>query len=164
MDPTVAIQRGQSRKRIDIGGLDLGILAILQDKSGDLVIVGQLAKNLCVGGIAATRLLAVRQTHYLEQDMGKLLGRIDVELLARKLPNARTQGIDLDLGFGAKIGKLALVDGHAAALHDGKRRNKRQVDIEEDACAAVVLKFLDEGLDQRQRNLSLKLCGFNTIF
>ena len=60
--------------------------------------------------------------------MRELLGRVDVELLARKLENLRAQGLKLGTRFNRDGGQGLNIDGGADALHAGKHANQGRVD------------------------------------
>ena len=105
MHAPVSVTAGDVGKRIDIGRLDLRELTVMDHGGGQLVNLGQLLENLCIGRIAALRFLPMRKFEHLEQDMPELLGRIDVELLARKLVYLRFQLVDFNLGACTEIGK-----------------------------------------------------------
>lgn len=76
-----AVRGDHAGKRIDVGRLDLREFAVLEHERRELVFGGKLLEHAGVGREAALGLLQGGQADYIEQDMGKLLGGIDVELL-----------------------------------------------------------------------------------
>ena len=138
-------------QRVDVGRLDFGELAVAQDERGQLVNLGELLEHLRVGGISALRLLLRRQAQDLEQDMTELFGRVDVELLAGKLDDPRAQGIDVALRALADLVEVRDVDRGARALHRGKHRDKRQIDLGVCAHQSVVFERAGKRLLERAR-------------
>jgi NADH:ubiquinone oxidoreductase subunit 5 (subunit L)/multisubunit Na+/H+ antiporter MnhA subunit len=66
--------------------VQLGEAAVLEQQPGQRVVERQLLEHVLVGrGLALGRLLLHRQALLLEQDLLDLLGRIEVERLARRL-------------------------------------------------------------------------------
>jgi len=69
-----AVRVGQQRQRVDVGGLQLGDLPMLQDQADHLVLVPELLEDRCVGGEPGPCALRARQLQLVEQDLLKLLG------------------------------------------------------------------------------------------
>jgi len=69
-------------QRVDIRTFQLLIFAVFKDLFADWVIRGKVFKGLGIGGVALAGLLGRGKAHFHEQKLGKLLGRVDVELTA----------------------------------------------------------------------------------
>ena len=110
------------RQRIGIGGAELRELAPVEHAAGELdALRGQILQRVRIGAPGAGRgLAAAGQAHAAEEDVAQLLGRADVEALAREL-------IDLLLdpgGGGGEIVRQAAqelrIDQDAFHLHRGQ--------------------------------------------
>ena len=131
-----------ARQGIDVGGLDLGKLAVAQHERGQVVLMRELLEHGRVGGVAALVLLEGLQAQHLEQNARELLGGIEVELLPRHVEYASAQFVELGLRGCAQLGQTVAVHRGTRALHDGEHGHERQVDVEVRARAAVALKRL----------------------
>ncbi len=116
-----------ARQGIGIGAAQLGETAPFQNLLGDLVALGgHLFQRIDIGGPGAGLGLAPAfQAHLAEQDVAQLLGRADIEILARQLVDL---GFQSALDLAEIVGETAQqirIDGDAAPLHVGQHHGKR---------------------------------------
>jgi hypothetical protein len=71
----------QLRQRVDVGGLELRKLPVLQDQADDRVLLSQCLECVGVGRVAGLGALADRKAQVFEQDLRQLLWSVEVELL-----------------------------------------------------------------------------------
>ena len=78
---------GQQRQGVNVVGLELGQLPVLQHLARDLVMLRQLFQHIHGGRnhLAPPILDGLGQVHFVEQHIAQLLGRIDVEAMAGAL-------------------------------------------------------------------------------
>ena len=69
------------RQRIEVGGAELGELAVLEDERGDGMVLGEFFEDVLRGGddFALAVLHGLGEEHLVEEDVAELLGRVDVE-------------------------------------------------------------------------------------
>ena len=91
--------------------------------------------------------------------MAELLGRIDVELLARQVDDFLPQRIDFPLRHAAHFGKRDAIERGADALHARERRDERRVDVGVACKASVLVQRLAQGLAQHARDRCVSGCG-----
>ena len=90
----------QRRQGVEVGALELGELAVLDQEPGQRVLGGQLLQDLRVGArLAAGGLLERGQLQLVEQDLAELRAGADVEL-------APGQRVDLRLDRRQPLGEL----------------------------------------------------------
>ena len=72
------------RERVEVGGLELGELAVFEDEGGDGVVLGEFFEDVLRGGddLALAVLHGLGEEHLVEEDVAELLGRVDVEAVA----------------------------------------------------------------------------------
>ena len=150
-----AIATTQRAQRIQVSGLDLGLLTPIQDQTHDLVVTGKVAQHLGVGRIvAALGLLEAlgRKPHNVKQHVRELHGAADVKgLVTRQVSN-----VSLNLGnLGSKpLGQTMQTVGvheHARALHLGKHRHEWHLDAIEHVGGVLAGHAVAQRCDQRQR-------------
>ena len=73
------------RQRVDVRAFELRVLAVLDDLCRQRVGLGQLFQDVGIGARAGFGFLDDRQAEFLEQDLGQLFGRADVERVAGEL-------------------------------------------------------------------------------
>ena len=116
-------------QRVEVGALELGELAVLDDLLGDGVDGGEHREHGCIGRVAGLGLLAVRQTHALEEHLRELLGRVHQELTAGQLVNLGAKQVDVAGGIRREPGQHAGVEPDADALHARQNRHERHLDV-----------------------------------
>ena len=72
-------------QRVDVGALELGELAVLDDLGRERMWSGEFFEDVGVGAGAGLGFLDDRQPQLVEQDFRELLGRVDVERVAGEL-------------------------------------------------------------------------------
>ena len=126
------VTAAQRAQRVQIGGLDLGLLTPVQDQTHDFVVTGKVAQHLGVGRIVAALGLFEalgRKPHNVKQHVRELHRAADIKgLVAGQVTNAA-----LDLGNLSRqaLGQTMQTVGvykHARALHLGKHRHERHLD------------------------------------
>ena len=72
------------REGVEVGGLELGELAVFEDEGGDGVVLGELFEDVLRGGddFAFAVLHGLGEEHLVEEDVAELLGGVDVEAVA----------------------------------------------------------------------------------
>ena len=155
-----AVAENLARQRVEVGRLDLHALAIVEDVGHHGVVACKALEKLGVRGVeaglglleGATRLgVARRQAEGVKEHAGELGGRVDVELLARKVEDARANLLDLARKQAGLMGEDFRVHLHAVALEHREHRDKRHLDVSHAGLGAVLLKKLVEHLAQRQK-------------
>ena len=149
------VTTAQRAQRVQIGRLNLGLLAPVQNQAHDLVVAGKVAQHLGVGRIVAALGLFEalgRKPHNIKQHVRELHGAADVKgLVASQVANAA-----LNLG---NLGRQALgqtvqavgVHEHARALHLGKHRHERHLDAIEHVGGILTGHELAQLRHERQR-------------
>ena len=124
MDPPV-LGVDQLRQRVEIGALELGKLAMLQQERGERVLLGQLLEHVLRGApIAAGSLLERRQLELLEEHLAELRARVDIERPAGQLVHVL---LERRQPLGEIAGQLPQPPGvnlHPGALHPGQDRDQ----------------------------------------
>ena len=147
-----AVDGPHAGQGVDVGVLDLRELAVAQDEVGQGMDGRQLREHLGIGGVPSLVLLHRGQLQHLEEDVGQLLGRTQVERLAGQFVNLGRETVHLGLGLAPQRLQTLHVDGGAHALHDGEHPHERQVDVGIGVPAAVLLqRLLQEPLQQSGR-------------
>ena len=77
-----AVRGDQLRQRVDVGALQLGEGAVLEDEPRERVLLGQLLQHVLIGRGAGLEPLHHRQLQLGEEDLRQLAGRGDVEGVA----------------------------------------------------------------------------------
>ena len=88
-------RQDQLRQRIDVGALELCVVAIFDDFGGQWMEQGQLFERLGIHARPRLGPLHDGQFQLLEQQIAKLNPRVDVELAAGDLKNLPLQPHDL---------------------------------------------------------------------
>ena len=133
---------------------------MLQDQLGQRVVERELRERVFVGGgLARGRLLLHRQAQAIEQDLLDLLGRAEVEGLARRRIRVLLLLQDLFSELVALRLELLLVEQHAVALHAEEHGEHRHLDFAIHKRELFVrLDSRVEQVVQRQHAIGL-LCG-----
>src|SRR5215207_776114 len=106
------------RERVDIGALELLKLAVFQDKSWELVPhCRELLQDVSIGGGARLRLFQHRQLMFLEQDGGKLTGRVEIEIRSGDTSDLLVQSGEVGAQLVAQPPEEVPIDGDTAPLH-----------------------------------------------
>ena len=118
-------------QRVEVGGLELGGLAIGEDVADDRVLAFERGERLLVGfvlaGLGLLRL--VGETELVEEDFSQLLGRGDVERAVGVDVDGFRQLVDLDLQLVADDAKRGGIDGDALHFHADEHRQQRAFDF-----------------------------------
>ena len=118
------------RQLVGVGVLELGDAAVVEDQPRQRVVEGELLQHLLVGRRRlGRRALDHRQALALEQDLAELLGRVEVEGLARRLVGARFEFEHAAAELVALPRQRRAVDQHAVALHAVEHLGHRQFDV-----------------------------------
>ena len=122
---------GQQWQRVDVVGLELGQLPVLQHLARNLVMLRQLFEHIHGRGdyLAASVLDGLGQVHFVEQHVAQLLGRIDVEAMAGARKDLLAHPLHLYGQPLAHVGEHGTVDAHARLFHAQQDGNQRQVDV-----------------------------------
>ena len=147
-----AVRAHLLRQRVDVGGLELGLLAVLdQERRQAVPARRELAQHVGVGGGSPGLGGAAqhRQAAALEQHVCELLRRVDVERPARL-------GVDLALQLGQRGNQAPVellehrgVEADPVPLHLLEHGHQRQLDGREDPLEALLLEALVQ--ERRQR-------------
>jgi len=149
VDATVTQDVG--RQCVEVGGLDLGALAVLEDVGHHVMAGGQVREHLCVRRVEArTRLLETKggQTEHVKEYVTELLRGIEVEVLPRLVLDVSDHLANLDAQLARLLGEDGRVDGESRALHGGEHGEKRHLDSVEELARAVRLERRVEPLAQ----------------
>ena len=126
-------ERGQ---RVDIGALELGVLAVLEQLRRQRMERGEFLEHLRIGARAGLRPLHDRQPELVEEHGPHLERRGDREGVAG-------EGVDLPLEgrkprrvVGRERGEHAAVDPHAAEFHVGEHRASGSLHVAKSAVEA----------------------------
>ena len=117
---------------------------------------GKLLEHACVGREAALGLLQGGQADYVEQDMGKLLGGIDVELLPRRSVDLGAKAIDLVAGRAGKGSESIDVDSGTRPLHAVEDADEGRVDLLVDRTYLMLIERGRQGVDKRSKRRRLE--------
>ena len=152
----------ERRQRVEVGGLDLGALAVLEHLGHDRVVGGEVAEDLGIGGVEAA-LGALEpvggEPQHVEEHVAQLLGGVDVEVLAGLRVDLLDHRVDLCAELGGLRREHAGVDPQAQALHLGEHRQQRHLHIVEQARRAVLLELLAKDCDQALGGHGVERCG-----
>ena len=146
-------------QRIDVGGAQLGILAVLQNLRTHRVLFCQLLQHLRAGGVARAGLLGCGQAHALEQHLSQLLGRIEVDSLPRQLGDLVDQAGDGSVEGHAQRSQCVRVHQEALPLHVPQHEGQRHLDVPEHAvqiARAHLLRLLNGKAVNRLRRTGCK--------
>ena len=129
------------RQLVGVGALELRQAPVLQQLGRQRIVLGQLLQHLLVGaGDAAGRLLHHRQAELGEQDLADLLGRAQVEGLAREVVRLLLELHHALAQLGALPGQDRAVDQHAVALDAVQRLAAAHLQVVDEAQFAVGLQ------------------------
>ena len=129
MQPSLRVHQG--RQRVDVRGLELRDLPVLEDERHRLVPLLQLLEDRCVRRTPGAGPLRGGQRELVEQDRLELLRRADVERVADELEDPRLQPGELRPELVAHGGERTEVDEHAGELHARQHRDERHLDLVE---------------------------------
>ncbi len=109
----------QVRQRVEVGGAELGELAVFEDERGDGVVLGELFEDVLRGGddFALAVLHGLGEVHFVEEDVAELLGRVDVEAVAGFGEDALGEGVHVDGEARGHGGENGGVDADAGLFH-----------------------------------------------
>ena len=116
-------------QRIQVGGAELGELAVFEDERGDGVMLGEFFEDVLRGGddLALAVLHGLGELHLVEEDVAELLGRVDVEAISGLGVDALGEGVHLDGEARGHGGEDAGVDADAGLFHSQEDGDERQV-------------------------------------
>ena len=116
-----------ARKRVGIGGFELGQLPPVDDLARQLMAHGgQVLEHLGRGRpLPGLGLRAARQAHLAEQDVAQLLGRADIEAFAGQFLDFRFQRRGALRQFARQPRQDLPVDADAALFHAHQHRGQR---------------------------------------
>ena len=136
------------RQRVGIGGAELRELAPVEHAAGELdALGGQILQHVGVGApCAGLGLPSAGQAHAAEEDVTQLLGRADIEALARELMDLY---LDRGGGGGEFVRQAAQdfrIDQDAFHLHRGQDADERALERFVDGALSLCRK---PGLEQQ---------------
>ena len=130
----------QQRQRIDVGALELGELAVLEEQPREGMARGELLEHLGIGARAGLRPLHDRQTELVEEHGADLDRRGDGE-------GVPGQEVDLPLERGKTLGvargeplQQRRVDPHPVVFHRGEDRGEGDLDVLEERAESLLLQ------------------------
>ena len=112
---------------LHIGGVELGVLPVLQDGVHDGMLSPELFQHLGVGGPAGLGLFHRGQTQLFKKDAAQLLGGVNVEALPRQVVNDLLVSLDAPLEHLAELGQGLPVHQEARLLHPGQDGTQGQL-------------------------------------
>ncbi len=117
----------------------LGELAVLEEELGQRVLGlgGERLQDLGVRRAARLRLLDDGEAEVVEEDVGELLGRVRVELLAGRDRELRAQARDAVAEHARVLPQHARVERNALALHGRQHAHERHLDRLEELAHVV---------------------------
>src|SRR5918992_4288707 len=122
----------QLRQRVDVGALELGELAVLDDQTRQLVLRRKLFEHVYGGRDSPGLGLASDLEIKLLENLPELNRRVDVELLTGKLVNLRREPRQLFLHLAPGLVERCRVHADPYALHLEKYLDQRQLDLRVD--------------------------------
>ncbi len=146
----------QGGQRIQIGGLDLGQLAILGQMIHDGVRAAKLLHDAGIGGKAGLRPLWRGQPQLDKEHLGQLLSRVQVERVAGGLVNPFLQiahALRQFLGHALQKGH---VQSHAMALHLDEHRDQGQFHLLVQPHQLLLRQFFAQRLHQAQGHVHIR--------
>src|SRR5213592_4725824 len=116
-------------QRVDVGRLELGELAVLDQESGNLVAHRcQLLEDVVIGRRAGLRPLEDRELVLLEQDVPELGGGVDVELGARDAVDRLLELRQLVRERPRDLAEALEIYQHPVPLHLDEHGDERHLD------------------------------------
>ena len=121
----------QQWQRVHVSGFQLGELPVFQHQARDFVLGGQAFEHVHGGGDSFPFAVFHRlgQVELVEQNVAKLLGRVDVEFLSGKLvdlPRHRLAIAIQPLGHG---GQHVAINLHAGIFHARQHGHQRKINF-----------------------------------
>ena len=114
----------EARQGIHISGFQFAEASIIQNFSRQFVLHGKLCQHIFIRGVARLGFLDGGQFQFLEQDLAKLLGRVDIELHPRLPINGFENRRELMIQFLAERFKRSRIQSEPIRLdfreHDGE--------------------------------------------
>jgi hypothetical protein len=146
--------RDQLGQRVEVGRLQLRVLAPLLDLRDDRVLGADGLEDPRVGREAGLAAALLRQAELVEQDLRKLLRRADRELLAGQVMDLALELCDPRLDLVGDLRQPVRVELQAVALHLDEDVNERQLDLLEQPRQPLLLEpfalpFGDHARDDR---------------
>ena len=145
----------QRRQRVDVRALELLDAAPLQHEARQLVRERELLEHVLRGRDDArlAGLLPGREAHALEEDVGELLRRVDVELDAGVRVDALREIVELDLHRSGERRERGRVDLHPGALDRGEHGNQRPLVVAVDRRQPRLVELAHEPRGQAERQV-----------
>ena len=114
-------------QRLGIGGAQFGQLPPIQNALGQFnAFVGKIIQRAGIGAPGAgCGFLAAGQAHLAEENIAQLLGRADVEGLARQFVDLLFHGLLLAAEFGRKLCQNRAINRDAGIFHFQQHRHQR---------------------------------------
>ena len=120
-----------------VGGFQLGQCAVMEHQLYRRMVVAKLFQDFRVGGIAGFCLFPRGQPQLDEQGIPKLLGRIDIELVANFLINLLLQGLDFRFQTLSVHPDAFAIHQKADILHAGQHLSQRNLHLLQQLLLAV---------------------------
>ena len=117
------------QKPLDIGALELGQLAVFQNRRDDRMQARELFEHVHIGRVAGLGLFLRGQAELFKQHLAQLAGGVDVEFAARVLVDLPDQHRDARVQLVAEGAQLVRRDRAAEHLHLREHAQERQLDL-----------------------------------
>ena len=122
----------QGGQRIDVGALELGVQAPVEQHAHHRVCRPEVLQHRRVGREAGLGAAAAGQVEFVEQHLLQLLGRAQRELVADRFEDLLLQAIDLRAEGLGEVTEGRPVDGDAGGLHVRQDGDQWQLQLVED--------------------------------
>ena len=126
----------ERRQTIDVGALQLGVLAVLQQQGGQRVHRREFFEHFGVGAGAGLRPLHHRQPQFVEEHGTHLKRRGDREGMPCEGVNLRLERSEPVGILDREGGQPRLVDPHAPVFHGGEHHRQRHFQLGEEPVEA----------------------------
>ena len=139
----------EERERVEIRRLELGQFAVAEDEVDDRMDAAHRLERVLVGGVrAALETARLGQADLVEEHLGELSRRADVEFVADVLVDLFFEAVDLLRERLPHLVERARVDGDAGQLHAREDEDQRHLDVVEELLHPLVGDLRCEGLPE----------------
>src|SRR5579883_1354886 len=138
--------------------LELVQLAIFQQRIHRRMQPAQPFQHFGIHRIASLGFAPMWQLEFSEEDIAKLLGRVDVELMADRLIDVGFQRLQLLLQVATHAFEEFLIYEDARKLHLRQHRNQRHLNLVHQFFEALFAQLRLDVLHQSQRHVGVRAC------